>query len=85
MRVAKSQTKRDTSSRENLLWEKGTGKLGDWSGRRIELCGATGPARREQGDEAILLDLVFDIQEANNMVSARPIERVSSMRNRGRQ
>ena len=58
--MAESQTKRDTPSRENQLWGKGTGKLGDRSGRRIKLCGAVGPARREQGDEAILLDLVFD-------------------------
>ena len=47
------------ASRENLLWEKGTGKLVNRSEHRIELCGAVGPARREQGDEAVLLDLIF--------------------------
>ena len=57
--MAESQIKRDSSSRENLLWEKGTGKLVNRSERKIELCGAVGFARREQGDEVVLLDFIF--------------------------
>ena len=38
VRVAEGQTKGDSSSRENLLWEKGAGKLVNRSERNIELC-----------------------------------------------
>ena len=62
------QVESDSSPRKGLLWEKGAGKLTNKSEYKIELCRMIRPVRCEQGDEAVLLDLMSNKMHTKALV-----------------